>query len=255
MYYKDEGIILNYHDWHSSDRIVVIFLKKYGKMNFVFKGVKKSKSKKLNTADIGNYVELFYYRKHADQLPYIREINVKNHFYQAKKNHIKFLYLHFISELLLNLLPQEEANIKLFNFFLKVLLILQRISESELEKFIIYVEYRLIQVSGILPDFQTCSHCHLKKDKLIYEYDSNVMICDNCGLKHSSQNIIIDKKIMDNITNINKHNITEIESLKLSSNNIKSMDKIFKNIIYKYLNKELKSYKILQKIMEDIKGL
>ncbi|MBU1078177.1 MAG: DNA repair protein RecO [Spirochaetes bacterium] len=252
MHLKDEGVILNSHDSGGSDRIVVIFLKNTGKTSFVFKGIKKSKSRKLNSDDLGNHVEILYRKKNADQLPYIQEIKVRDHFYNIKKDHIKFLYLNCLAELFMNILPAQEGNLKVFNFLLKALMTLKRIQHQELEKFMVYIQYRLVQVSGILPDFKSCSHCHKEEDDLVYRLHFNELSCQKCHTIQDDLNIRISRKFIKMIDSINRHNIDKIEDLSIDKELIKIMDKVFKNIIIKYLNKELRSYKILQTILKDI---
>ncbi len=253
MYYKDEGIILNSYPSTEADNIVEILLKHRGRISLVFKGVKKSKSRKLNSADMGNYVEVFVYRKNKEQLPYLREIKVKNHFYKIKKDHIKFLYLNYISELFLNFAHPGEVNSKLFNFLLKVLVRLKDFQQKiQLEVFIVYIEFRLIQVTGIMPDFRACHRCHLNKESLSYFFDYSEIVCKDCEKKVPGHFMHIDKKMIEYIEKINKHNIIEIESLKIDKKNISFLDKMFKNIINIYLNKELKSYSIIKKMLEEI---
>ena len=252
MYYKDEGIILNSYSSTEADNIVEILLRHRGRISVVFKGVKKSKSKKLNSADIGNYVEVFLYRKNEEQLPYIREIKVKNHFYRIKKDHIKFLYLNCISELFLNFAHPDEVNPKLFNFLLKVLIKLKNIQKIQLDKFIVYIEFRLIQVSGVMPDFQICHRCHLKKDSLSYFFDYNEIVCKVCANESNGNSTYINKQLIEYIEKISKHNIMKIDSLQIDKKNIYVLDKMFKNIIHTYLNRELKSDRILKKMLREI---
>ena len=251
MYFKDQGIILNSYESTGADRIVEILLKNRGRLSVVFKGIRKSKSTKLNSADMGNYVEIFVYRKNPEQLPYIREIKVKNHFTNIKKDHIKFIYLNYISELFLNFAHPGEANLKLYNFLLKTLSSLQRIKKNRLELFVVYIQFRLIQLSGIMPDFRTCIQCH-KEKPVRYFFVYNELICEACKKEEMENSTQIDKKFLKSIEKINKHSIIKIESLEIDRQYIIILDKIFKNIIHKYLNKELKSFKILKKMLEII---
>ena len=240
MYFKDEGIILNSHASTGADRIVEILLKQKGILSVVFKGVKKSKSKKLNSADMGNYVELFLYRKNTEQLPYVREIKVKKHFSSIKKDPVKFLYLNYISELFLNNAHPGEANQKLYNFLLKTLASLKTINNSRLEILIVYIQFRLIQLAGIMPDFKDCHQCYLNIKPLYYSLGYNEVICEECKEKDQKSPIPIDKKIIEYIEKINKHSISKADSLRIDPQYVIILDKIFTNIINKYLNKELK---------------
>lgn len=251
MYKKDMGIILNSHDSVESDKIVIIFLKESGKMSFVFKGVRKSKSKKLNSADLGNCVELFYYQKSNNQLPYIREIKVQNHFVNIKNNHIKYLYLHYIAELFSYLLPEHQPNIKLYNFLGKVLKELEKIHEKDLEKLMVYTQFRIIQASGILPEFNFCHDCG-ERESLIYKIYDNEIYCENCVDSVIQHDISINQDLKNALAQINQSRIRDLKDLIIDSDLVKNMDIIFKNIIYKYINVELKSYKILKKILKDI---
>jgi len=251
MYYKDEGIILNSHSSTEADNIVEILLKHKGRISIVFKGVKKSKSRKLNSADIGNYVEVFIYQKNKQQLPYLREIKVKNHFYNIKKNYTKFLYLNYILELFLNFAHPGEVHIKLFNFLLKVLMKLKDLKEEYLNLFIVYIKFRLVQVAGVLPDFINCQCCHTRKDDLLYLYDSNETVCQDCKGQEESSSAVVTRTLREHLNRVNKFSIEKVNELKIEVEHISLLDKIFKNIIFFYLNKELKSEKILKKMLKN----
>lgn len=252
MYFKDEGIILNSYNSSDADKIVEILLKNRGRNKVVFKGIKKSKSTKLNSADLGNFVEVFLYKKNNEQMPYVREIKVRNHFSKIKNDHIKFLHLNYICELFLNMAHFEEANIKLFNFLYKVLRVLLNIETGQLGILLQYIKFRLIQVSGIMPDFNSCHSCHTASLPLKFFSQAGEIICQACEPQYRGDFVKIDKGFTEQVFRINDHRIEKIGDLIIQKKYIDKLDKVFTGIIINYINRDLKSHKILYKMMKDM---
>lgn len=251
MYFKDSGIILNSYNSIDADKIVSVFFKKLGKISVVFKGIKKSKSQKLNSADIGNLTDIQLYKKNDDQLFYVKEIKIKKHFYKIKKDYIKYLYLNYINELFLFFVLPGESNEKLFNFLLNILTKLQTLDYNVLNKIIFYTEFRLIQYSGIMLDFSSCSVCQQKKELKEYLLDKNTLICASCLHPHTSEKLVINKRILNLLNKLDQCNLSNIDEIFITKEENIILEKLLYNIIITYLDKELKSYKILKEMIKN----
>lgn len=251
MYYKDTGIILNAYEGKEADRIVVLLLKKYGKQSMVFKGIKKAKSKKLNTDHMGNLVELLYYKKNDHQLPYVRDIKVKNHYYAIKKNYLKYVYLNFICELFSHFSLPNEPSERLFNFLQNILMTLKEISDHQIAKLILYIEYKLLQLIGILPELKECGHCHTEKELLYYHSEKNEVYCPSCENTSVQKSITVDKKIQHYLIQLNKIKLNTVKNFFIESEKLNDLNEIFYYMMIRYLQKDLKSYKILNEMIHN----
>jgi len=58
MVYKDNAIVLKMRDFGESDRIVTLLLEKSGKKGVIAKSIRKPKSRKASSVDIGNILQV-----------------------------------------------------------------------------------------------------------------------------------------------------------------------------------------------------
>ncbi|MDD5067461.1 MAG: DNA repair protein RecO [bacterium] len=251
MYYKDSGIILNSYHAAEADKIATVLLRQHGKMNLVFKGVKKSKSHKLNSADIGNLVELLFYRKNEHQLPYVREIVVKNHFYKLKKDYTKFLYLNLISELFLYISLPGDVNQPLYNFLLNILIRLKEIEYRSIPVFLVFILYKLVQLLGIMPEFTQCGKCRRSFHTVYYNKRDNDFYCERCSTGFQDDLIPITPSLQQDIQKVQACTITSLDRLRLPAQRESILIDIFYHILCRYLNKDLRSYPILEEMMKN----
>lgn len=117
--YSSEGIILAQKKYGEADRILVIFSKKYGKLSFIAKGVRKLKSKKRGSLEVFNHI-VFSAAK-GRNLDIITEVETKNSFERIRKNLKKASVSYFFVETVGRLTKDEEKNIELFNLLLNYL--------------------------------------------------------------------------------------------------------------------------------------
>ncbi len=247
MIYKTSGIVIKSAQYTEADKIVTLLSKNNGIMTFIFKGVLKSKSKKLNTADIGSVIAFSFYKKNADAPSYAQDVKLINAFSDIKADYTKYLYLTYIVELF-NVLSHESDTILLYNFLYNILLFLDKNKVRDI--LLRYVEFKLIQFNGIMPDINVCSVCGEKINFFYYVLDKSHIFCDKCANSISnSLYVTIDAvKVIRSLFRSNLKTLYTIEYEKQTNNIIRDF---FHNIIVGYINKELKSYSIVNKLIAD----
>lgn len=252
MYYRDKGIVLKSDELKEADKLVTLLLHKNGRTKLVFKGVEKPRSKKVSSTEIGTYLQLTYYKKNRDYIPYVSEIKVINPFSKIREDTVKFLYLNYILELFLNFSPENEKNIKMFNFLLNSLIALQKSEIGMIESIVRYIEYRLIQLSGVLPDFLKCGVCNRKLvDDAFIDFKEDNIICKSC-YKYEKKLVPVKKEVLKYIETLSRSSFRTIETNRLERTVNDELKVIFHNLIVNYLSKELNSYMIVYNMLEKI---
>ncbi len=243
MIYKDKGIVIKSKEYIGADKIITLLSPDKGIEYFILKGVIKSKSKKLNSSEIGAFIKLNYYKKHSDAPSFASEVKIVNSFPGIKNNYKKTLLLNYIMELFLLLYNKEDSK-QLFNFLYNILIEMSKVKEIT-NTFLRYIEYRLIQINGIFPDIRRCEICGQDIYKNFYYNKINNQIkCSNC----SNQNDIkIDSSFLNQL---NENNIKTINNIKIGKENNNTIFQFFYGIILNYTHKEIKSYKIIHQILK-----
>ncbi|MBT8260093.1 MAG: DNA repair protein RecO [Flavobacteriaceae bacterium] len=118
MLTSTKAIVLSKLKFRDNDLIVKCYSNQYGIISFLLKGVLKSKKGKFKIAYFQELTLLDLEIDYRDtrSLQYIKEIKLSNHFYSIHTNVVKSTIAMFLSELLSNILKEEEQNVDLFKY-------------------------------------------------------------------------------------------------------------------------------------------
>ena len=94
---KATGIVLHSRHFGEADVLARIFTREYGKRNFVFKGLKKSRSRAPSAAEPGTRLELVYYYHDTRDYHTVNEFKVSSHSIRIRSDLKKILHLYFCS--------------------------------------------------------------------------------------------------------------------------------------------------------------
>lgn len=115
MIEKSQGIVLQNYKYGDTSIISHIYTRKYGRRSFIFKGIRKQKSKqKFNLVQPLHLLELdFYYKEHKEIL-LVKEFNRAKILTDIPYNPLKTAQALVISEILSKCLQEEIQNEDLY---------------------------------------------------------------------------------------------------------------------------------------------
>ncbi len=114
------SIILKKQPFNEADEIITVFTKEKGKLRFLAKSVKFSKSKLSGSLQNLFLVEITA-AKSSSHLPKLIGARVLNNFVNLRQDLEKLKYAFYAQELVLKFTGDEHKNEKLFNLFLEYL--------------------------------------------------------------------------------------------------------------------------------------
>ena len=117
--FSSRAIILRKRDYSESDKIIVAFSQDKGKISFIAKGIKKLKSKKRGSIEVGNIVSISVTR--PEGMGILTEALLLKSFDNTRKNLNKLSVMYYFCEVVDKLTQPEEPNPELFNLLLKYL--------------------------------------------------------------------------------------------------------------------------------------
>lgn len=91
---KTKGLIINKQDIGEADRIITVFSEKFGKINMLLNGIRKSKRRDKNAADILTLSNFTFYRKGENYI--LSVIDSIDSFYELKKDIEKVQIVSYI---------------------------------------------------------------------------------------------------------------------------------------------------------------
>ncbi len=178
---KAEAIVLRKTNFKDSSLIVQLYTKQFGRISALLKGARSSKSKIGSKVDVLNHTEIVLYKKEERELHLVTQANLKNYFPNIKEDFEKLKYASAICELILNLIPENENNDRIFRGLIKIISLLDK---KESDPQILFARFFLFFIKEIGYEISTekCVQCGAilhSSEKNAFNYDEGI-ICPKC---------------------------------------------------------------------------
>ncbi|MCW7471471.1 DNA repair protein RecO [Leptospira kanakyensis] len=111
---KERGIVIQSRDIGDSDRMISLAGESQVRMNFLSKGIRKSKRRAIITTEIGSLVEVDYYDQAEKDWKSIKEVHLVNRYDELKSDYLGTLFVLYVAELTSFLYPEGESHPFLF---------------------------------------------------------------------------------------------------------------------------------------------
>ena len=113
---KTDGIVIKKMDHSEADRVLTLFSKNFGKININIKGIRKSKKRHLNGADLFGVSNFIFYKK--DEHYILSSFELNETFFNLRKDLEKLNISFHILEILNSILVENETRTGLYRLLL-----------------------------------------------------------------------------------------------------------------------------------------
>ncbi len=178
---SSEAIILRTYPLKETDKVVVAYTRKYGKMQGVARGSRRIRSRFSGRLEPFSWVELVAFERRNQELVSIDKVELLRGFGLAVRDYQAYLRSSYLLELLVETIPDHEANDSLFRLLLHVLPLLGSTKGSGLAS--LYFQIWHLKLAGLLPDLAVCSHCGVslcRKFRVYYQRRTLGFLCHDC---------------------------------------------------------------------------
>ncbi|NWF90495.1 MAG: DNA repair protein RecO [Ignavibacteriaceae bacterium] len=178
---KTEAIVLHKIKYGDTSVIVTLFTKVLGKLSAIVKGGRNPKSKLGLIVDPSNYLQIVFYNKDSREVQLISSADIIQHYPKLKSDFDSLKYSQAILELVKTLIPEHEANTKLFNGLIRIFSLMDESKELPIILFARFFSFFLAEL-GYQLQLEYCSRCgkkELSNTELSYNYDLG-MFCSSC---------------------------------------------------------------------------
>jgi len=194
---KAEAVVLSKMDYRDSSNILSLYTQDFGKLSAILKGGRSPKSKNGRIAEPLNHIQVILYKKETRDLQIISEANLISYFPILKEDLEKLKYSLAILELVKNLTPEHETNIKLFNGLTRILFLINSSNEHPKITFGRFFLFFLKEI-GYEIQQNKCSSCQnnlMSGEYFGYNFELGIF-CSRC-----LSNFRIDFKISQELFN------------------------------------------------------
>ncbi len=216
---KTDGIVIKKNDHSEADRNLTLFTRNFGKIDINIRGIRKSKKRHLNGADLFGVSSFVIYKK--DEYYVLSSFELIENFYNIRKNLEKLNISYHILEILNDILVENETRLTQYNDLLNSLRFLEK-NTCPLKDYLLlsYFLILIIKTEGISFNIEKGKYFHIEDSVISYKKGGYL-------LNGNQKDIII---------NLFKGRINNIVELNPTINSIKQLISIFEVYINYHLN-------------------
>ncbi len=225
---KTEAVVLSKLNYGDTSLIVSLFTKELGKISAILKGARSPKAKSGLKVDPVNYIEVVFYNKSTRELQLISSADIVEHYSGIKADLEKLKYAHSIIELVKNLTPEHEQNLRLFKGIVRILALLESSAESPNTIFARFFLFFLAE-AGYQIQLEKCISCgrnNLAGIQLSYNFAAG-LLCDRCTQEYP-ESVIINQELFNCLKCLKTNNSLENISAGVIDQAIVFMEKYLK---------------------------
>lgn len=226
MLLEVEGFILQETPYGETSKIINVFTKEYGVIGIMCKGAKSLKSKnRVATMHLSYSKFNIYYKK--NKLSTLVSADIIDSLKNIKGNITLIGYVTYLTELTNQVLKQSN-NYFIYDDFINTILKI----EAGLDPLVLtnILELKYLSELGVLFELDCCVICGGTTGIVTIDSDKGGFICLKC---HTNE-IIVDKKVIQMLRMYYYIKIKSISTIKVSNN--------IKNIINEFLDRYYERY-------------
>jgi len=185
---KTEAIVLKAFNWSESSRTVVFFSLDFGRIALIDKGGRSMKSKRGRLIRFAR-LETTFYLSEKESRGYIRELEpIEAYSLEGEGGLGRLAYASAACELLQNLLPEEEPQRALYNYFVSFLRQVEAVDKRYLASLFLGFYLRLLSQLGYHPSLAWCASCGKSIEEMgsepirYFSPERGGLICRTCQM-------------------------------------------------------------------------
>lgn len=242
---KTKGVIIKALDYKENDKLIWAYTEELGKITFIARGAKKSKSKNLAITLPLCFAEYVFFK--GKNLYNLQEGRIVSSFQGLLDNLDKLTYSSYVCELIDICIQDNESNAALFREFITCLYLLNT-DAMDYELLIRAFELRLLKATGYGLQFNKCCLC--KKPIGTSDYISLSHyggVCDECNKVHG---LYISRAGYNALRFLDSVSMDKIYRLNITKEIKKQIEKVITFIINSNYSRKPKSLEMLNYIKE-----
>ena len=241
--HSTEAFVLRTYSLAEADKICVFLTREMGKVRGVAHGARKLRSRFGSSLEPFTEVALTYYHKEGRELVSVSNCDiVQSHFDRAARDVETAGAFSYMAELLVEFLPEHEANERLYRLVKAVLEAIE--AQNDTRRALRYFECWLLRLVGFFPDLSMCPACGetIRDEESTFLTADGAPRCTNCSGGRGAE---VSRELRGSIGRMLKLHPTGLAGDKISPEHVGRIGEINYQIIRHALERDLKSRKAL----------
>ncbi len=175
--HETEAIVLKVFDHGESDKIITLYTEGYGKITAIAKGAKRSKRRFVNKLEPFSHLIITFATNKYSSMVRIDEAELLAPFPQLRSDYQRFSCASLICELVLNWLPDHDADHTLFTLLTWSM---SQLGEQRPLTTLLFFHLHLLTLLGFHLHLENCQHCGGKEGPFLFHPETGGILCKGC---------------------------------------------------------------------------
>jgi DNA repair protein RecO (recombination protein O) len=244
-YLKTKGIVLREINTGEADKIVTIFTKNQGKVSGIAKGARRPKSKFVAGTQFLSYSEFVLFKGH--DLYSINSCDLIESFYNIRNDMAKLTYSSHFSEIVNDVIQENQPATKVLQLFLNTLHILAK-TEKNPELLARIFEIRLLSIIGYAPYVRGCLECGNEDfSGLAFSFRKCGLIC-KCCIQSDKLAVKVSSGTARTLNYIVYSKLKDLFSFEVSEEVLRELGKVSKRYLRDMLDRDYSKLDFLKNL-------
>mgnify|MGYP004514756543 FL=1 len=231
---KTKGLVIKERTVGESDRLVTLLTADYGLVNAFVRNAKQLKNKLSASTSLFAYCEFSIYQGRDANV--VDNATVIEMFFDLRSDIERLAAAQYFAQLAYELANEGQPEEEMLSVILNSLHLLCK-GEKSIAQIKSVVEFRLMSLSGYMPNILACANCGTYESDIMY-FDTldGCVYCANC---HKIGAITCPKNVITAVRFICLTEPKKIFSFSLSSENLEILSKISEQYVLSRIQKRL----------------
>lgn len=242
-----EAFVLRSYTLKEADKIGVFFTRDAGKIRGVAHGARKLKSKYGASLEPFTEVSLTYFEQENRDLVSINTCEIIRSQFSDVISSERLAALHYLSELLLEFLPDHEPNETIYRLVGAALKALKQMPADDPSLLLRYCEVWILKLAGFFPDWKRCAECEreLPMNASVWLSADSAPLCSNCANQRGEELNSTVRMLVNDILRLPPEKFV---AQARDPRALIKLETIVTRLIKNTLERELKSYELLGRL-------
>lgn len=245
MLKKVEGIVLRTKDYGESHQVVIIFSETIGKVAFMARGSKKTRSRfGAVTEPFSQALFVFFM---GSGMATLSQADLIHSHHQIRSDLLLTAYGAYWLDLVDKVTEEKEPNPPLYHFLVTALQLLEQGTDPDILTRI--VELRVMDLAGFRPVLHQCVQCRSTHRPVRFSVRQGGFLCKNC-VEVDPQSFPVTEAVAKVFPLLHAISIQRLGEVKVRMETKKQLETMIHAFMDEYLSVPLKSRNILKQIQK-----
>ena len=241
-----EAFVLRSYTLKEADKICVFLTRDAGKIRGVAHGARKLKSRYGASLEPFTEVSLHYFEQENRELVSINSCEIIRSQFSDSISSERLAALHYLSELLMEFLPDHEPNETMYRLVGVALKALKQTGDDP-SLLLRYCEVWILKLAGFFPDWKRCAECEreLPMTVSVWLSTDGAPLCSNCSHQRGDELNATVRMLVNDILRLPPEKFI---AQQCDPRALARLESIVARLIKNTLERELKSYEMLGRL-------